>query len=885
MPIAPSTLAALADTFVSPTVGRDALSAVSASMPPSEASASERASLEFFAEDDALMALELAVSGDAASPNAFIALAWQLRQRSPARALVLADEAEARLGGVSTDTRRRHAARLQLVCAEADWLAGRLDAAASRADDALQSSDALVRADAHWLRAMLAIDRGDWSGKDAELQAMAQAARGVDASRVDIAEAAQAYFSAFRDSSTAHARWGARFATEQDGLSTAAGCWAEDFRAVCAHHASDFVPAIRHFTRAYTLALASGQPRRAVIAATNTGDSLNHLNDYPAALEWMQRGLELARAAGGPGAMGVALLQTAHTLRLLDRLDASRAMLHEALALMAPLAASRNHAYAMWQLVEVELAAGHAADALAAARALAERADALQQSDLQSHARCGQARALLALGQPVQALAAAEAAVRHGEGAPNWQVAALRVMADVHALDVGHALPAPADVEAPSVALHVLLQALALADGIARFTAPGELLDAVAREYARLGDYPQAYAFSQRAGVSRETSRSQEARNRAVAMQVTHDTERARAEAEHQRSLARAQAERLETLERLGAIGREITRNLEPSAILAALDQHVRALLDTTSLVIHRVSADGRELVMVFGVEAGAPLPPHRIALDDLQRPAARCARERREIMTSGEPGEARAGVDADDGAAGRVGAVVDLRSFMCAPLSDADRLLGVMGIGSERPSAYAERELAIFRTLCAYGAIALANADAQAQLVRKNAQLERLSVSDTLTGLSNRLRLDQVLGQEAARQARSGAPVSVILLDLDHFKAVNDRYGHPEGDRVLVTIGQLLKAGSRQTDEVGRWGGEEFLVVCRDTDLAGACALAQKLRERIAAQDFGGVGRRSASFGVAQLADHEDVEGLVARADVALYRAKHAGRDRVEAG
>jgi len=208
-----------------------------------------------------------------------------------------------------------------------------------------------------------------------------------------------------------------------------------------------------------------------------------------------------------------------------------------------------------------------------------------------------------------------------------------------------------------------------------------------------------------------------------------------------------------------------------------------------------------------------------------------------------------------------------------------------VMSIGSGRPRAYAERELAIFRTLCAYGAIALANADAQAQLVRKNAQLERLSVSDTLTGLSNRLRLDQVLGQEAARQARNGAPVSVILLDLDHFKAVNDQHGHPVGDRVLVTIGQLLKAGSRQTDEVGRWGGEEFLIVCRDTDLAGACALAQKLRERIAMQDFGGVGRRSASFGVAQLGDGEDVEGLVARADVALYRAKHAGRDRVEAG
>ncbi len=855
--------------------GRDALADANPAMPSPDASLSGPGGPPFLAGDEALATLELAVAGGDASPAAIVALAWQWRQRDPARALALADEAQARLAGSSSDARRPLAARLQLIRAEADWLAGRLDAAGRRAADALQScggvDGSLVRADAHWLRAMLAIDRGDWPDKGAELQAMAGCARGVDAARVDIAEAAQAYFSAFRDSPAAHARWGERFAAGQDGLSAAAGCWAEDFLAVCAHHASDFVPAIRHFSRAYTLALASGQPRRAVIAATNTGDSLNHLNDYPAALEWMERGLELARAAGGPGAMGVALLQTAHTLRLLDRLDASREMLHEALALMAPLAASRNHAYAMWQLVEVELAAGHAAQALAVARALAERADALQQSDLQSHARCGQARALLALGQPAQALAAAEAAVRHGEGAPNLQVAALRVMADVHALDIERALPAPAGIQAPSIALHFLLQALALADGIARFTTPGDLLDAVAREHARLGDYPQAYAFSQRASVSRETSRSQEARNRAVAMQVTHDTERARAEAHHQRELALAQAERLETLERLGAIGREITRNLEPSAILAALDQQVHALLDVSSLVIHRMSADGRELEMVFGVEAGVPLPPHRIALDDPQSPVARGARERREIVSGGETG---AGPEPGDS-----------RSFMCAPLSDADRLLGVISVGSAHPRAYAERELAIFRTLCAYGAIALANADVQAQLLRKNAQLEQLAVSDTLTGLSNRLRLDRVLGEEAARHARSGAPVSLILLDLDHFKSVNDRHGHPVGDHVLVTIGGVLKAGSRQTDEVGRWGGEEFLVVCRDTDLAGARALAQKLRERIAAQHFGDVGPRTASFGVAQLADGEDVASLVSRADVALYRAKSAGRDRVEAG
>jgi hypothetical protein len=161
---------------------RDALPGASAPNPSPAAPASDGASPEFLAEDEALAALELALARDEASQQAIVALAWQLRQRDPARALVLADAAEARLGGSSTPTQRGLVARLQLVRAEDDWLAGRLDAAASRTNDALQAfsalADAAGRADAHWVRAMIAIDRGDWRTQGAELQAMAEAARG-----------------------------------------------------------------------------------------------------------------------------------------------------------------------------------------------------------------------------------------------------------------------------------------------------------------------------------------------------------------------------------------------------------------------------------------------------------------------------------------------------------------------------------------------------------------------------------------------------------------------------------------------------------------------------------------------------------------------------------
>jgi diguanylate cyclase (GGDEF)-like protein len=835
--------------------------------------------LPFHAGADAVAALEAAWASPEgkASPGVAVELAWHLRQRDAPRAAALAEQAQALLAaepGPSSAARRACHARLQLIRGEGQWLDARLSAAAELANAALADFNALDdpigRADAHWLLAMLAIDRGDWRAKDAELDAMVAVLGGVDSGRSQAAMAAQAYFAVFRDRDRAQARWGTTLAAGHLGLEPAAGAWAEDFLAVCAHHRSDFVLAIRHFVQAYTLALATGQLRRAIVAATNAGDALNHLNDYQGALEWMQRGLDLARRTGWPGSMGVALLQTAHSLRLLNRLQASRELLREALAFMAPLAGSRNHAYALWHLSEVELACGDHAAALASCQALAASADTLQQADLQSSARCGQARALLGLGRPLEALEAAMRALHHGQAAANLQIAALRVLAELHA---AHTLPAPAALRAPSVALHYLDLALELAAGIERLTVPAELLEAAACEQARLGDYRAAYHLSQRASESRKTTYNQEASNRAIAMQVTHETDRARAEADHQRGLAQAQAERLATLERLGAAGQEITGTLEPAAIFAALDHHGRALLDANALVIYRLAADGAALDMAFGEHAGEPLAPHRVDIQDPTRLAARCAREAREIIAC-----TPAGAEAP-------AAVGPWASMMCVPLQVGGRLVGVMSIQSAAADTYTERESAIFRTLCAYGSIALANADVQALLVLKNRQLEVLSVSDRLTGLYNRLRLDEVLQEERARHERSGAELSVVLIDLDDFKSVNDTHGHPVGDTVLVSVATLLKSAARQLDVVGRWGGEEFLVICRDTDLAGAAVLAEKLRSRLARHPLPPPLLRNgtASFGVACLREGEEIGHLLARADVALYRAKRSGRNRVE--
>ncbi|MCV2354797.1 diguanylate cyclase [Paucibacter sp. B2R-40] len=167
-------------------------------------------------------------------------------------------------------------------------------------------------------------------------------------------------------------------------------------------------------------------------------------------------------------------------------------------------------------------------------------------------------------------------------------------------------------------------------------------------------------------------------------------------------------------------------------------------------------------------------------------------------------------------------------------------------------------------------------------ELTQKNLELEQLAVTDCLTRLYNRLFLDRAMEREQAAAGRSGRGFALILVDVDCFKRINDSLGHQAGDAVLVALAQILQSRVRASDVVGRWGGEEFLIICPDTDLAGAQQMAETLRQRIEEFVFPQVGSCTASFGVSVCAPGESGSTAVARADQALYAAKQAGRNRV---
>jgi diguanylate cyclase (GGDEF)-like protein len=169
---------------------------------------------------------------------------------------------------------------------------------------------------------------------------------------------------------------------------------------------------------------------------------------------------------------------------------------------------------------------------------------------------------------------------------------------------------------------------------------------------------------------------------------------------------------------------------------------------------------------------------------------------------------------------------------------------------------------------------------------LRNLALAELRAATDALTGLPNRRAIDDHLKRLLAQAGRSLTPMSAILLDLDHFKQINDTYGHERGDEVLAALGAVMRSKLRGSDFAGRSGGEEFIVLLPDTDRAGALRVAEHLRQAMHSLSLPGVTRGvTASFGVASYPDDAlDGDTLLRLADRALYSAKQHGRDRVEA-
>jgi diguanylate cyclase (GGDEF)-like protein len=229
-----------------------------------------------------------------------------------------------------------------------------------------------------------------------------------------------------------------------------------------------------------------------------------------------------------------------------------------------------------------------------------------------------------------------------------------------------------------------------------------------------------------------------------------------------------------------------------------------------------------------------------------------------------------------DTGDGHLAGILPESKAVLCVPIAYGETLLGVLNVESQRPNAFGQQEVLALRTLADLLATALHNAFVFQKM-------QQQSITDGLTGIKTRRYFLEALQSEWKRAARSGRPFSVVLIDLDKFKQVNDTMGHLEGDLVLARIGRLLEQKCRQSNVVARYGGDEFVILMPETSVEQAQILSERLRLWIATDPMLNERQITGSFGVATFPLHgATVEDIVRVADAGMYSSKRAGGNRV---
>ncbi len=321
-------------------------------------------------------------------------------------------------------------------------------------------------------------------------------------------------------------------------------------------------------------------------------------------------------------------------------------------------------------------------------------------------------------------------------------------------------------------------------------------------------------------------------------------------------------------------LARTLTGTLDLSEVLETIMNKVRELLRPENWSLMLVEDDGEHLVFEIAVGvSGAVLKGSRLRVGE--GIAGWVAQTGQSLLVPD--------VQADERFCGRFDSLCDFttRSVICVPMKNRGRVLGVIELVNRiEQTAFTDRDMRALETLAEYAAIAIQNA----AMFRR---IQRLVITDEHTSLFNARHLYDVLDRELAAADRAGSEVSMIFLDLDRFKQVNDVHGHLRGSKVLREVGHLIQAMTTDTVVPFRYGGDEFIVVLIGRGKADAVRFARELRERVNGfaflADEGLNLHLTASFGVASYpSDAQDAIGLLGLADVAMYRVKETSRDGI---
>jgi diguanylate cyclase (GGDEF)-like protein len=313
---------------------------------------------------------------------------------------------------------------------------------------------------------------------------------------------------------------------------------------------------------------------------------------------------------------------------------------------------------------------------------------------------------------------------------------------------------------------------------------------------------------------------------------------------------------------------------LEPAKVVELVMEKIRLLIPSEAWSLMMVDEETQELTFEAALGAKSPqASSQRLRMGE--GVAGWVAKTGKPTIVNDAPNDPRFATKLDNRSR------FATRSILCAPLVSRGRTIGVLEIINKREGRFTRADLDLMLTLVEPCAIALENAI----LFQRT---EQLTITDDLTKLFNSRYLNLYLGREIKRCKRHGIPLSIIFLDLDGFKGINDQYGHLAGSGTLTEVGGILAEGVRESDILARYGGDEFVAVLPETPASGAIVIAERLRRSIEENRFlhsmGLSARISASFGIASYPDHAlTPEALIQKADQAMYRVKEREKNGIE--
>ena len=418
----------------------------------------------------------------------------------------------------------------------------------------------------------------------------------------------------------------------------------------------------------------------------------------------------------------------------------------------------------------------------------------------------------------------------------------------------------------PSKAKNSLERAVSLAQDIGTAALEAQAWKALSLACKETKDWKSALAAHEQFQALTQAQDSQR-----IGQQLAHiQSDQARREADIYRK-------QFQLLTNLNALGQKMAANLNLDSIIATLHESIGTILDADAVGLGLLDAKAQRIDYQLWVENGVRQAPFAKSMDT-DTLAAWCIQHHKPLCL-GNLEQDYAHYVAQLPQTKR-GANVQPRSCIYLPLMADDLVLGVLSVQSHRASAYSEQDVAALSTLGVSVAIALQN-------TRLFEQVNQLATVDTLTGALTRRQFLHRADEEFGRFRREGTQDILVMVDLDHFKAVNDTWGHLFGDQVLASFGQLCASIKRPHDLFGRYGGEEFCFLLSGISPSDAeewgRRLCRELRALLLVTPTGATTHVTASVGMASLSHHDErITQVLSRADAALYQAKDGGRDRV---